>query len=88
MTYGFICFYLLCTAFCFYVFMLGKEIEQSLLTFIYRKTGIDLELQAFAGNGMTSVAAKAAIAGIRSFIFLHGIFAALLVAGVVVELIK
>lgn len=42
---------------------------------------------AFTSSAGTAIASKAALAGIKAFLFLHGLLAAMLVAGVVVELI-
>lgn len=90
LTYSFVCIYLLTTAFCFYVFMLRQQIEQAVIALIKKVTGVDIELMAFTSSADTaviSIASKAALAGIKAFLFLHGLLAAMLVAGVLVELI-
>lgn len=87
LTYSFVCLYLLATAFCFYVFMLRQQIEQAVIALIHKVTGVDIELLAFTSSAGTAIALKAALAGIKAFLFLHGLLAAMLVAGVIVELI-
>ena len=87
LTYSFVCIYLLATAFCFYVFMLRQQIEQAVIALIRKVTGVDIELMAFTSSAGTAIASKAALAGIKAFLFLHGLLAAMLVAGVLVELI-
>lgn len=87
LTYSFVCLYLLVTAFCFYVFMLRQQIEQAVIALIHKVTGVDIELMAFTSSAGKSIAFKAALAGIKAFLFLHGLLAAMLVAGVIVELI-
>ncbi len=87
LTYSFVCIYLLVTAFCFYVSMLRQQIEQSVIALIHKVTGVDIELMAFTDTTIISIASKAALAGIKAFLFLHGLLAAMLVAGAIVELI-
>lgn len=87
LTYSFVCLYFLVTAFCFYVFMLRQQIEQALIALIRKITGVDIELMAFTSSAGIAIASKAALAGIKAFLYTHGLLAAMLVAGVVVELI-
>lgn len=87
LTYSFVCLYLLVTAFCFYVFMLRQQIEKAVIALIRKITGVDIEILAFTSSTGTAIAFKAALAGIKAFMFLHGLLAAMLVAGVLVELI-
>lgn len=87
LTYSFVCLYLLVTAFCFYVFMLRQQIEQAVIALIRKVTGVNIEMLAFTSSAGTAIAFKAALAGIKAFLFLHGLLAAMLVAGVLVELI-
>jgi len=70
--------------------MLRQQIEQAVIALIRKITGVDIEILAFtssAGAGIISIASKAALAGIKAFLFLHGFLAAMLVVGVLVELI-
>lgn len=87
LTYSFVCLYFLVTAFCFYVFMLRQQIEQAVIALIKKITGVDIELMAFTSSAGAAIASKAALAGIKAFLFLHGLLAAMLVVGVLVELI-
>lgn len=87
LTYSFVCIYLLVTAFCFYVFMFKQEIEEFLLGLIRKVTGVDIEMLTFSSRTEIAVASKAVLATIKAFLFLHGVLAAMLVAGVIVELI-
>ena len=87
LTYSFVCIYLLVTAFCFYVFMLRQQIEQAVIALIRKVTGVDIELMAFTSSAGKAIAFKAALAGIKAFLYTHGLLAAMLVAGVLVELI-
>lgn len=87
MTYAFICFYVLFTAYCFLVAFSGKQVEQLIIGLIEKKTGLDIELLAYTANSTPGTASKAVLATIKTLVFLHGVMAVLLVIGVVIELL-